>query len=363
MGLRFRKSISLMKGVKLNLGTTGASLSLGTKGVHYNISSTGRRTTTFSVPGTGLSYVTTSSAGGTKKKPTPVSQGSQGSAGKTANDDERAAVEEYENYVAYITGLHRSCDEPIDWEMMEQAAPPFVADNGPRLLEAENALMSYKPTMTDRFTHKDEEIRAELQRAVDEARAQEGAVYAQYEVLHRLAPRVRKGDIEAYYEAVDMLQPYADLREFGSSFLVGTDNPEFLEIEYTIRSEDVIPQRELSLTDSGRLSDKAMPAKKAMELLLDFVCSCTVRVARDTFALLPVNTVVIHVVRQMLDEATGKDTEVTVLSVRFRRDSFADIVFERVDASAFTEHQECRMNFKKTLGFQPVERIDTEDNQ
>lgn len=57
MGLRFRKSINLGGGTKLNIGTKSASISFGTKGVRKSISTTGRETTTFSIPGTGISYV------------------------------------------------------------------------------------------------------------------------------------------------------------------------------------------------------------------------------------------------------------------------------------------------------------------
>lgn len=68
MGLRFRKSIKLGKGVKLNLGKKGIGLSIGGKGARYSINSSGRSTTTVGIPGTGLSYSHTS--GGKKKKRT-----------------------------------------------------------------------------------------------------------------------------------------------------------------------------------------------------------------------------------------------------------------------------------------------------
>ena len=57
MGFRFRKSISLGGGTKLNIGTKSASVSFGTKRVRKTISTSGRETTTFSIPGTGVSYV------------------------------------------------------------------------------------------------------------------------------------------------------------------------------------------------------------------------------------------------------------------------------------------------------------------
>lgn len=66
MGLRFRKSVKLCKGVRVNFGKTGASLSVGTKGARYTMHSSGRRTASVGVPGTGLSY-TKSSGGGSRK--------------------------------------------------------------------------------------------------------------------------------------------------------------------------------------------------------------------------------------------------------------------------------------------------------
>lgn len=64
MGLRFRKSVSLCKGVKLNFSKTGMSVSLGTRGYHKTISTSGRVTTTVGLPGTGIYYTDTKKIGG-----------------------------------------------------------------------------------------------------------------------------------------------------------------------------------------------------------------------------------------------------------------------------------------------------------
>jgi hypothetical protein len=55
MGLRFRRSIRLMPGVRVNLGLTRASLSLGRRGLTYNIGTKGSRITV-GLPGSGISY-------------------------------------------------------------------------------------------------------------------------------------------------------------------------------------------------------------------------------------------------------------------------------------------------------------------
>lgn len=70
MGLRFRKSIKIAPGVKVNLNKKSTSVTFGGKGVHHTVSSTGRKTTSVGIPGTGLYYTETTS--GKKKQRAPV---------------------------------------------------------------------------------------------------------------------------------------------------------------------------------------------------------------------------------------------------------------------------------------------------
>ena len=66
MGLRFRRSIKVAPGVKLNINKKSSSITFGTKGVHVTKSTTGKTTRSVGIPGTGISYVETT--GGNKAK-------------------------------------------------------------------------------------------------------------------------------------------------------------------------------------------------------------------------------------------------------------------------------------------------------
>jgi hypothetical protein len=57
MGFRFRRSVKLLPGLRLNLSKGGVSLSAGIPGAHINFSPRGARTT-FGVPGSGFSWST-----------------------------------------------------------------------------------------------------------------------------------------------------------------------------------------------------------------------------------------------------------------------------------------------------------------
>lgn len=57
MGFRFRKSINLGHGVRVNLSKSGIGYSVGAPGLRVTKTAKGRIRTTASVPGTGISYV------------------------------------------------------------------------------------------------------------------------------------------------------------------------------------------------------------------------------------------------------------------------------------------------------------------
>lgn len=67
MGLRFRKSVTLCKGVKLNFGKTGMCVSVGGKGYHKTINTKGQVTTSVGIPGSGIYYTDTKRLGGNKQ--------------------------------------------------------------------------------------------------------------------------------------------------------------------------------------------------------------------------------------------------------------------------------------------------------
>ena len=84
MGLRFRKSISVAKGVKVNVNKKSAGVTVGKRGAHYTVNTTGKHTASVGIPGTGLSY---SKSFGGKKKSSKKSSSSKASSSQSASDE------------------------------------------------------------------------------------------------------------------------------------------------------------------------------------------------------------------------------------------------------------------------------------
>lgn len=284
MGLRFRKSIQLLPGVKLNIGKSSVGISLGGKfgGVSLN-SKTGAQARA-SLPGTGLSYTT--KLGGKKKKSSEKKKELERQLKENRHLEEteknELLVKEHEAYIDSIRRVHIDCEDPVEWTHI---------------------------TMED------------------------------------------------YYDVIQEANPFEDLLEYGSGFEFGTDDPELMEIEFQVKSDSVVPRNYRALTKTGKLTEKPLTKTAYYDITQDYVCSCAIRLAREIFALLPVETVIVHADDRILNTATGRDEILTVLSVRFQREGFTDINFERIDPSDFLETFKHRMKFKKTSGFEPVERL------
>lgn len=56
MGFRFRKSMKIAPGVHLNFNKGSTSVTFGGKGAKYTVSSSGKKTASVGLPGTGISY-------------------------------------------------------------------------------------------------------------------------------------------------------------------------------------------------------------------------------------------------------------------------------------------------------------------
>ena len=93
------------------------------------------------------------------------------------------------------------------------------------------------------------------------------------------------GDIDSYFKVIAEVGPFDDLLEYGSGFEVGTDDPSLLEIEFQVKSDDIIPTQYPDMKASGEIVMKDFTKSAYYELVQDYVSSTMLRVARDTFAL------------------------------------------------------------------------------
>ncbi|MFD1707963.1 DUF4236 domain-containing protein [Siminovitchia sediminis] len=356
MGLRVRKSFKIAKGVRVNVGKSGASLSFGTKGLRHSIHTSGRRTSTVGLPGTGISYSTSSSG---KRKNLRQANNIAQQQKMQQLEDNHAIVHEYEQLIDKLTHIHQDADEKVDWKQLQEAPAPFRPPGpGPNEQRARQELENYSPGFIEKLLpSKGEKRRATLEAAVKEARKRDQEEYDHWKNLHELANLILQGDIDTYFQVIYEMNPLDDLLEFGGEFEFGANDSETLEVEFKVKP-DIIPDYSLSLTKTGKVSRKNLTKTAYFALKQDYVCSCVIRIARDMAALLPVERVVVHAVEDVLNTSTGHEEETVILSASIDVKTLHPLNFDRIDPSDALENFPHHMKFLKTQGFKPVEKVD-----
>ncbi len=375
MGLQFRKSISICKGLKLNITKNGVGVTIGKKGCHYSINSSGRTTATVGIPGTGLYYtksknLKTMKKEAEKKKAKAAKEQAQ-AVNAQAKEEKDAALEaelqqnaekaaQYEEYLEAIRKIHLDCEPSIDWEALTGDEPPFGNGKmGPNESAALEAYNQYQPSFMDKLLHKDEheETEKQLKEAIVAAKQQDMELLENWLEMKGFAEEIKKGNIDAYLDVIEEANPFGDMLDFGSDFEFGTEQPDRMEIEFRVKSKTVVPKESVSLTKTGKLTVKEITKTQYFDITQDYVCSCAIRLAREIFSMLPVKYVYIHAVDRMLNTATGHEEEMDILSVAFERDQFHRANFEMIDPSDFLTSFPYEMSFKKTAGFCPIKRL------
>jgi len=364
MGLRMRKSFSVGKGVRVNLGKSGASLSFGGRGLRHTISTSGRKTSSIGIPGTGISYVDSST--GKRAYSSPAYKNHQNI--QTQRQEQRLneiennklMIREHEALIDYIKDVHKECDEYINWENVNSVKAPFDPEAfGPNQVAAISELENFKPSFFEKIIKSvADKKRQEFQKRIEIAIKKDAEIYESWMKLNNLSKRVLSGDIDAYFEVINEMNPLDDLLEFGSDFEFGADTANTLEIEFRVKSSTVVPTFSINLTKTGKISKKNLTKTAYYDLIQDYVCSCSIRIARDMFALLPVDIVIVHAVETILNTSTGHSEDITVLSVLFDKDKLQSLNFESIDPSDSLDNFRYNMKFLKTSGFKSVSRID-----
>ena len=319
MGLRFRRSVTLCKGVRLNFGLHGASVTTGVKGFHntYHLG-TGRRTTSVGIPGTGLSYVSIS--------------GGRNNTGSNQNGitQEQPRFDNYGfhpnefNHAGASSILPHEADEivvPDEAFLVRQPPTPSVI-----LTTNQLTSIHFKTDTAIDWTEM-------LVRDTPPDGCEDESFWA---YCHERAYEVLNGNIDMYLQVIQDVGPFEDLMDYGLGFECGTDNPNLMVVEFQTREEQIMPPK------------STLSPKEYYELLQDYICSCTIRIARDVFALLPVADVIVH----------ASERGRTVLSVRFERKVFMKTKFQGTDASDLVCRFKHNMQFDSNSGFLPVSQLE-----
>ena len=252
----------------------------------------------------------------------------------------RLEVESYENRIELLLSIHKEQGPTWDWIRFATAlapAPPVKAWRHELSARQKAEFL----TLPERSLQGDQLLREA--RRLDEQEFSEATEAHRREIVQHLelasfAKRILAGEAKAYTEALAEFSPLVELTDLGSSIHFTVHDRYTLECRLSVSGTGAIPAEIKSFTASGKVSSKKMPKNRFHELYQDYVCGCTLRVGREVFALLPVETVLITALIEAVDSRTVKSGEMPILSVAVTRRQIAGLNFEELDPSDFMEN-------------------------
>lgn len=373
MGFRFRKTISIIPGVRINLSNGSASLSVGPRGASVSF---GKRGTyaNLGLPGTGLSYRTRLDRAGATSR--------QRSAGKQADihlrEELEREVKQLNDAVEEIINIHLLTPDPrqgysyaeLEAHYREQvlrpynvaapirpekpvpvAAPEQPAENSGssfigRIFESTSTKQHRLARNYERWQREVEDGLQENERVLkryQEMRQRWAEEYAtwQYEAAdHQKKLEITDSNISARFAAdssffesllTEVLQATDWPRETLVNFQVKPGSSEIL-IDVDLPEVEDMPTSSIRVNARGsEIIEKELSQKVVREHYARHIHGIILRLVGIAFCALPFATVNISGFTQRINKQTGHLEDDYILSVLIHRHEFEKLNFERLE--------------------------------
>lgn len=282
----------------------------------------------------------------------------------SALDQAHLEVDSYENELEVLLSVHRDCSEPVDWRAFAAAlprhSPPKLARHElAGQLEAVNSSQSKegeRAALEEALRRDEQEYQTALADSVRDS--------AESDTVHGLARRVLRGESRAYTEAVAKFSALGEMANLGSSIHLTAHNAQLVECDPNLNGREVVPPNTKTMSANGKVVVKVMPRAQFHELYQDYVCSCVLRIARELFALLPIELVLITATADGLDTQTGHPAKLPVLSLAAPRSVIETLRFDELDPSDSLvnfQHRGEVMASRKSGAFVPIRPLSPGD--
>lgn len=283
-------------------------------------------------------------------------------------------VEVYENYIDRLNTIHTECSKQLDWvNISKQKEPKEPVRNDRNERNSKHRLDTYKPSLFRRIFGNPEKIRSSLAEQVASAKAEDDRVYSAelrtFQEDHKawmeetqLALDVIANEPKSCLSALKSYGAFSEIDELGTNLEITITDKNLVRVDLKIHSDEVIPKESKSLLQSGKLSIKKMSKGAFNEIFQDYVCSAILRVAREVFAVLPIEAVEVTALDELLNSSNGHLETQPIVSGLITRKTLEGLNLDSIDPSDSMSNFINNMEFKKTTGFKAVSKLNWEPN-
>jgi hypothetical protein len=279
-----------------------------------------------------------------------------------------ALVKQYEDYIKQFTAVHTKCSNKINWTYIQSELEPVKPEYASKLEDqARLNRQRYQPGFIDRLLKNDLKNIRKLEDSILSAIDLDKNNHTQrindytedlteWKILQKFATGVFRKDPDTFKDVSLYFRLFDEIKELGTDISIRFQE-ELVMADLKVHPQSSLPKHTLSLSANGKLSRKDMTATRYNELYQDYVCGCVIRIAREIFALLPVETVIINAKANLLNSRSEHLQEQTILSAKMPLKTINMLNFNTFDPSNALSNFVHNMKFTKTTGFSPVDSL------
>ena len=378
MGLRFRRSVKILPGVKVNFGLKGTSLSVGARGASISIGKQGVYSNV-SIPGTGISFrekLSNNSRNERALKQQRLSEQVQTTVGVTLSllDDGNITYKDENgnlldkkivtkiwqqqadvvknwlenqtekiNDMDLITTIHYDMPKPYNEPQLEELEFDKEKPNEP--IKREVKKPSFFKSLF--FPSSKQKYQADLENAEIDFQKQTEQYEINLQTWENEKNEFTKTQNELKANFSNLIRTNINtMSEYLEKVLQGLDWARETLVSYDINNStntvyididlpeiEDIPQRTASIVATGKKLN--IKNKTDKQLRLEYsthIHAIALRVAAYTFATLPsINLIILSGYSQRVDKSTAHTNEEYLYSVKFNKSDFSKLNFEKIE--------------------------------
>lgn len=273
------------------------------------------------------------------------------------------AIKEYESLMFVINNIHKISDGIIDWNQVKKIPEPFnINELGPNAIIEKQKIDAYEPTLIEKtFKSKLEKKQEYLKLQMMNAMKKDEEIYNSWRELIDLAEDVLKGNINAYFKAIKIVNPFEELLELGIDFEFGTDDSDIIHVEYVIDSRDIVPYYKLSAPKMGHLNKVNLTREEYNSRVGDYISACAIKISREIFSITPVKSVLVHIVDHKFNTENRQSEKITVISALIDRSKLEILEIDNIKPMKLIDNFRVSINFTLDEGLQNTSRINLAD--
>lgn len=271
------------------------------------------------------------------------------------------AISNYDNYIKSLLSIHKEFSETLSWEQ-------FIGTPEPKLPErqslnqdiAEQEYKAYIPTVLDKMLFQCKNKKNELIKNAEQAKRYDDLIYnaalKEFRNEHRnwtkaqlFTKGIRNGDLKAYQHAIQFFNPFQSIVKLGAK-LECEFFSEYIIAHMNLHPEEMIPDYIVSQASTGKILKQEMPIFNFNEICHQHVCSCSLRIAREIFTLLPVQSVFVKTYAAP-EKPEERYEERVMLTVKFGRAEFLELNLKTGHAADYIAKFPHNIDFSTTGGF------------